>query len=220
VIQLAHDLGLDPVPYTDMAKTSADLGQDLLMPPNVKGWDGGRAWINANTLLDRYNAPKELIYASAEASQSPERENNMMAAGGPAVMRKTNQSRWKKFQVHMRGLPPGERQALRGRMDEANSGRTRTNIMLEVVLKETLGQVWNPREAFGGMARGTPRELVDHLATRYLNTTLAPEQRRALALSLTQNQPVDDVLELKEIPTSALNATLQLLFSMAEYQLC
>jgi uncharacterized protein (DUF1800 family) len=222
VIQLAHDLGLDPVPYADMAKTSAHLGQDLLMPPNVKGWDGGRAWINANTLLDRYNAPKELIYASAEASQSPDRENNMMvsAGGDGAVMRRTSQARWKKFQVHMRGLPPGDRQALRGRMEEADSARARTGIMLEVVLKETLGRVWDPREAFGGMTRGTPRELADYLATRYLNATLAPEQRRALTLSLTQDQPVNDVLELKEIPTSALNATLQLLFSMAEYQLC
>lgn len=31
------------------------LGQDLLAPPNVKGWDGGLAWINTNTLLARYN---------------------------------------------------------------------------------------------------------------------------------------------------------------------
>lgn len=105
-------------------------------------------------------------------------------------------------------------------MEEADSARARTGIMLEVVLKETLGRVWDPREAFGGMTRGTPRELADYLATRYLNATLAPEQRRALTLSLTQDQPVNDVLELKEIPTSALNATLQLLFSMAEYQLC
>ena len=29
------------------------LGQDLLSPPNVKGWPGGNEWINANTLLIR-----------------------------------------------------------------------------------------------------------------------------------------------------------------------
>jgi uncharacterized protein (DUF1800 family) len=32
-----------------------DLGQDLFAPPNVKGWDGGLAWITTNTLLARYN---------------------------------------------------------------------------------------------------------------------------------------------------------------------
>lgn len=31
------------------------LGQELFMPPNVKGWDGGAAWITTNNLLTRYN---------------------------------------------------------------------------------------------------------------------------------------------------------------------
>lgn len=31
------------------------MGQSLLYPPNVKGWDGGENWINSNTLLVRYN---------------------------------------------------------------------------------------------------------------------------------------------------------------------
>ncbi len=31
------------------------LGQNLLNPPNVKGWPGGETWINSNTVLLRYN---------------------------------------------------------------------------------------------------------------------------------------------------------------------
>lgn len=31
------------------------LGQDIFAPPNVKGWDGGVAWITTNNLLGRYN---------------------------------------------------------------------------------------------------------------------------------------------------------------------
>jgi len=31
------------------------LGQRLFYPPNVKGWDGGRTWINSSTLLGRAN---------------------------------------------------------------------------------------------------------------------------------------------------------------------
>ena len=30
-----------------------NMGQDLLAPPTVKGWDGGEAWINTSTLLAR-----------------------------------------------------------------------------------------------------------------------------------------------------------------------
>src|SRR5207237_9484579 len=31
------------------------LGQVLFAPPSVKGWDGGPAWLNAQTLLGRNN---------------------------------------------------------------------------------------------------------------------------------------------------------------------
>ncbi len=31
------------------------LGQILFLPPSVKGWDGGKAWISTSTLLARYN---------------------------------------------------------------------------------------------------------------------------------------------------------------------
>ena len=37
------------------------LGQDLFHPPNVKGWEGGVAWINANTLLNRHNLALLLV---------------------------------------------------------------------------------------------------------------------------------------------------------------
>ncbi|PHS03439.1 MAG: hypothetical protein COA78_17820, partial [Blastopirellula sp.] len=39
----------------------AQLGQELFYPPNVKGWDGGRAWINSSTLLGRANLVRGLI---------------------------------------------------------------------------------------------------------------------------------------------------------------
>ena len=37
------------------------LGQDLLAPPNVKGWDGGLSWITTNNLLSRYNFANYLV---------------------------------------------------------------------------------------------------------------------------------------------------------------
>lgn len=37
------------------------LGQGLFFPPNVKGWDGGRTWINSSTLLGRANLLQEII---------------------------------------------------------------------------------------------------------------------------------------------------------------
>lgn len=36
------------------------MGQELLAPPSVKGWDGGPAWINTSTMLARFNAVNAL----------------------------------------------------------------------------------------------------------------------------------------------------------------
>jgi len=38
------------------------MGQSLYFPPNVKGWDGGRAWINSSTLVARANAMHRLVH--------------------------------------------------------------------------------------------------------------------------------------------------------------
>lgn len=38
-----------------IAEGLMQMGQGLFYPPSVKGWDGGRAWINSSTLLARAN---------------------------------------------------------------------------------------------------------------------------------------------------------------------
>jgi hypothetical protein len=38
-----------------LAAVLEGLGQVLFAPPSVKGWDGGPAWLNAQTLLSRNN---------------------------------------------------------------------------------------------------------------------------------------------------------------------
>ncbi len=48
--------GLEGVPGTlPLAEALEGLGQVVFAPPSVKGWDGGQAWLNAQTLLGRNN---------------------------------------------------------------------------------------------------------------------------------------------------------------------
>ena len=44
-----------------LANQMQQLGQGLFYPPSVKGWDGGRTWINSSTLLGRSNLIRELL---------------------------------------------------------------------------------------------------------------------------------------------------------------
>ncbi len=42
------------------------MGQDVLNPPNVAGWAGGRAWVNPSTLLERFNFAARLASARGD----------------------------------------------------------------------------------------------------------------------------------------------------------
>ena len=42
------------------------MGQDLLNPPNVAGWAGGRAWLNPSTMVARFNFAARLASARGE----------------------------------------------------------------------------------------------------------------------------------------------------------
>jgi len=55
-----------PLPDARVLENSMTmLGQVVFAPPNVKGWDGGRAWISASTLLYRYNLAAYLLSGKA-----------------------------------------------------------------------------------------------------------------------------------------------------------
>jgi len=48
--------GLSGTTNTEIvARGLLQIGQGLFYPPNVKGWDGGRTWINSSTVLGRAN---------------------------------------------------------------------------------------------------------------------------------------------------------------------
>jgi hypothetical protein len=44
-----------PLPQRVLVARLAAMGQRLFAPPNVKGWPGGRSWLNTSTMLERDN---------------------------------------------------------------------------------------------------------------------------------------------------------------------
>jgi uncharacterized protein (DUF1800 family) len=58
---LGTELPAGPVAQNAMGQ----MGQILFAPPNVKGWDGGKAWVSTSTLLFRYNFANYLINGDA-----------------------------------------------------------------------------------------------------------------------------------------------------------
>jgi uncharacterized protein (DUF1800 family) len=46
-------------------------GQELFYPPNVKGWDGGRTWLNSTTMLERGNWVSDVVWGNPSLGLNP-----------------------------------------------------------------------------------------------------------------------------------------------------
>lgn len=82
MVRVAHDLDTEPVPYAAMARFTAQLGQDLLYPPNVKGWHGGKALRESFREYMRSLEPakRRSIRAQMSESSSPKERQAIMQA--------------------------------------------------------------------------------------------------------------------------------------------
>jgi hypothetical protein len=61
---LAQALRTLPIPLPDsnvVEFACRQMGQVPFFPPNVKGWDGGKSWINTATLTFRYKFAHQLV---------------------------------------------------------------------------------------------------------------------------------------------------------------
>lgn len=74
VISSYRKLGIKEIPgLPDFRTVTSELGQELLFPPNVAGWEGGTTWINSATLLVRSNFPRQLFFADLANFEPPDR---------------------------------------------------------------------------------------------------------------------------------------------------
>ncbi len=58
-VQAVRSLRIPVRELSSLASATDLMGQNVFFPPNVKGWDGGRSWINTSTLFIRQNV---LVY--------------------------------------------------------------------------------------------------------------------------------------------------------------
>ena len=116
MVQAARETGRQLLPAGMALPLSAELGQNLFMPPSVKGWDGGTAWINSATLIRRSNTA--LLFATAAAPLPVEAESMDAAAWAlvaPPEVRFDNVTLAKRLEKVFLPVPAGP--ATRRRLD-------------------------------------------------------------------------------------------------------
>ena len=81
LLGLVQDLRLDltPLPRSTL-QPLRQMGQNLLEPPNVRGWVGGRLWINSSTLAARRQFAKTLCNPLEEGTLNADERLELTAA--------------------------------------------------------------------------------------------------------------------------------------------
>jgi uncharacterized protein (DUF1800 family) len=95
---------------TALGDALEDLGQSLFYPPSVKGWDGGRTWLDGHTLLARQNMA--LALTSTEDLRFSRRTDPDPAALAEKHHKKTDKELAELFlYVYLQGDVPAEKRA-------------------------------------------------------------------------------------------------------------
>jgi len=180
----------------------------------VAGWDGGRQWINANTLLTRYNMSRSIVVADFfEPDEMSMMDMRAMQGGmGRAYQ--------KQFKEALDAAPREQQQAVRAKMAEAPTAEARRAILEETMIDLEAGRRWNTNAIFTGLEFSTAGECVEALAERYLNAPLAAQQRQTLVYALAPSGDAKTNVTPDTLGNDEKTSVLHLLFSLAEYQLC
>lgn len=70
VVGTVRQFGFSYTEVMPFVLKTAQLGQNLLVPPNVKGWPGHTDWINATTLLERKRFTEQIFRATERRDES------------------------------------------------------------------------------------------------------------------------------------------------------
>lgn len=78
---LLHDLELSVTPLPRYsANRLRQMGQQLFQPPNVRGWIGGRAWVNSSTLAARRQLVQQLFSPLPEETLNADEQRALAEA--------------------------------------------------------------------------------------------------------------------------------------------
>ncbi len=223
VVSTYRKLGATTAPTVpDMNSLTGRLGQQLLYPPNVAGWAGGRTWITPATLLERGNAMRSVLFSpKLEEFGHPDRRM-------PGIYRQVGE-RLAQGMTITAATKQGDAasNAMADADEEYNTryGGYRGYAMAYERVKLVPRHVLDVDLRAMVLAAGATDAAgaVDHLLRRFLRVPVTEPGRRALVDYLAaelDSTGLDEEAEGAPAKVErALRSTLYLVFSSPEYQL-
>jgi len=197
------------------------MGQELFVPPNVKGWEGGRAWISTNSLLTRSSFTGYLV-AGVSPSFGGEGKARLKTLSSPPP------SSASPFASPMMSDTPS--MMSQDVLGSSDSMPLRDEDVREFLLalaednrssRQRFRTWFNASEFFAPYESWSVEQVVDTLAAYFLSVPLKRSRRNILLEALCEKVArKDKPLLLRDIPEDNRRGMLYLLLSSAEYQLC
>ncbi len=239
VVSTYRKLGLTKIPGTPaFREITRDLGQEAGHPPNVSGWagdkDGGRAWINPSTLLERQNFIRYVLFPKEAPRQPTNAERRVSftqsVVGREAYEQMAEMARRGDYESPPRPGNEGSKVSDLAMEAMINTGKEDYNLYRGVfnagvrVFERLQVDPANPAEiSLVAMLQNAKAAdagaAVDHFARRFLRAPLSAAKRDALVGYLTGRQGGSRLDFSNAKLETDLRELLHLLLSAPEYQL-
>ena len=221
-VSMINHLGAAEIPgIPDFNQSTIAMGQNLLNPPSVAGWAGGKAWITPGLLIARGNVAREVLipdmtgfrdwnFAAGSDGVLGSRLRDgydvgaATAVGDPSRMSTFDMvalERDEQFNTRISGYI-GWQQAARKLIP---TPRQPAQIDLTMMVIESEAK--------------TTAEAVDYLLWRILRVPASKATRDTLVEFLTRELGTDSVVKARSYMEDALRMTVHLMMSTAEYQI-
>ncbi|MDP6351508.1 MAG: DUF1800 domain-containing protein [Alphaproteobacteria bacterium] len=225
VVSTYRKLGLRAFPgVPDFHAVTDALGQKLLYPPNVAGWEGGRSWITPATLVERGNFAKSVLFPPVGEFRAPER-----------ALTKIYRDVGAKLDVGLdistatvEGASTGNMMSMADMMvavsDEEYNTRYGAYHGTVMAMKRVKPIPRDPPAVdLVGMVQDadlrTTSQVVDHFLTRLLRAPLRADHRASLIAFLDRELGTNDIAFAISYLDEPLRALVHLIMSTPEYQL-
>jgi uncharacterized protein (DUF1800 family) len=222
MVAMMKHLGVDSIPgVPDFNQATISMGQNLLNPPSVAGWAGGKAWITPGLLIARGNVARDVLIPDMTGF----RDWNFSAGSDDILGRRLRDG----YDIGAAtavndpsNMSAFDRSALE--RDERFNTRISGYTGWEQAARKLIP---TPRQAarfdFSPMVlesgAKTTEEAVDYLMWRLLRVPAATAVRDALVAFLTKELGTDSLDRAKSYMEDALRMTAHLVMSTPEYQI-
>jgi hypothetical protein len=133
------------------------MGQSLFAPPNVKGWTGGKTWLNSATVLARQNFAQHMLggpQAPQPPGQPPEPTDEVKPDVAVAVVAAPDVA-----QPQAPSAPPDSGVVALLRRENAESPSAAVDLLTDLLLQGDI-DAETRKKLTGFFAEGAPKDAV------------------------------------------------------------